>query len=346
MISRRNFLFFLATSLVAPAALSGCGGAQNTAPENAASTRDAANTTATSGASEIKSVTVGYLPNIVLPQPLLGFEEGEFARQVPGVKFSAKTFPAGPAALESLRAGVVQIVYTGPYPPIKAYAKDRDIVLLGGTATGGTELMVAQNSPIVTVADLKGKTVGVNQLGSTVDALVRNALLEAKLTPDVDVKITPISPALQADSLKRGEVAAVAAPAPWPSVVKINGGGRALLDYRQILADGAYLSGVYYTTKKFADVNPNFIAKFVTANKKITDDLNADRAKGDARVLAAWEKVSQKKLAPDVAKAAFGTIVFTSDAKLAGLQRDAEIANKVGILRTKADLDGFVYEAK
>jgi NitT/TauT family transport system substrate-binding protein len=218
------------------------------------------------------------------------------------------------------------------------------MVLLAGSATGGTELMVAKDSPIKTVKDLKGKAIGVNQFASTVDAVVRYNLIEAGLNPEKDVKIIPIPPAQQADALKRNEVAAVAAPAPWPSVVAINGNGRPLLDWKQILADGDYLAGVAFTTKKFADKNPNFVRQFVAAHRAITDELNADRTKGDARVLAAWSKVTKKTLKPEVAEAAFKTIQFTNEADEAGLRRDADIAYKVGILRKKADLTGFVYQ--
>jgi NitT/TauT family transport system substrate-binding protein len=337
----RNLLWAHAL-LTAVLALSGCGNG-GSAPGDATSTQSAA-TNSAAAPSELKKVTVGYLPNIVMPQPLLGITDGQYARRVPGVEFVGKDFPAGPAVMEALRSGVVDIAYTGPYPPIKAYGKDRDMVLLAGSATGGTELVVAKDSPIKTVKDLKGKAIGVNQFASTVDAVVRYNLIEAGLNPEKDVKIIPIPPAQQADALKRNEVAAVAAPAPWPSVVAINGNGRPLLDWKQILANGDYLAGVAFTTKKFADKNPNFVRQFVAAHRAITDELNADRTKGDARVLAAWSKVTKKTLKPEVAEAAFKTIQFTNEAKEEGLRRDADIAYKVGILRKKADLTGFVYQ--
>ena len=329
-------------AMIAMATIAGCsGGATNDAANGGAtgaSTRD--------NSAMPKTVTVGYNPTIAQPQLLLGDVEKSYEKAMPGTKFVFKTFAAGPAVVEALRAGVIDIGSSGIYPPLKAYAKDGDIVVLAGAATGGTELVVAKNGAVKTVADLNGKSVGVNQLGSTVDTMVRSVLMDAKLTPDVDVKIIPIPPALQADSLERGEVAAVAAPAPWPSNSITNGDGRALLDSKQILDGGNYLAGSIYATKKFATSNAAFVAKFVAANKKITDALNADRAKGDARVLAAWEKVTQKKLPADVAKIAFGTITYTTEAKTENLQRFADIAFKTGALKRKADLSGFVFGEK
>ena len=292
--------------------------------------------------AEVKRIRVGYLTNIVFPQALLGIEQAEFRRRVPGIAFSGKTYAAGPEVLEALRAGVIDIAYTGPYPPLKAFVKNGDVVLLGASAKGGTELIVSRKSSIRRVADLKGKSVGVNQLGSTVDAQVRNAILAAGLAPGRDVKIIEIEPAQQADALARGEVAAVAAPAPWPSVAKLKG-GRALLNWRQIQDNGRYYAGVYYTTRKFATANPTLVKRFVAANNSLTVAINKNRRAADARTLAAWSKVTRKKLAPNVAKNAFSTITFSTSASRAEFESAQNVAFRVGQIRKKGNLSGFIY---
>ncbi|MDF2441740.1 MAG: sulfonate transport system substrate-binding protein [Abditibacteriota bacterium] len=340
---KRRYLLNWLAGAAATLIVAGCGN-NGTSTQNSFTTSSSApaGNAAQGSASEIQKITIGYLPNIVMPQPLIGLVDNEFARQVPGVSFASKDYPAGPAVLEALRAGVVDIAYTGPYPPIKAYAKDKDIVLLAGAGSGGTELLVAQSSPIKSVKELKGKIVGVNQLGSTVDALVRYNLIKAGLQPDKDVQLVAVPPAEQAEALKADQVQAVASPAPWPSTVRLSG-GRALLDWKQILDNGNYLQGVVFTTRKFAEANPNFIKQFVTAHRAITDRLNKDRTKGDAQVLAAWSKVTGASLKPDVAKAAFATIIYTNEADQKSLERDMKIAAEVGILRKTGDLTGFVY---
>lgn len=300
-----------------------------------------------------KTVRVGYLANIVMPQPLVGIVNGEFEKLVPGVEFTGQDFPAGPAVLEQLRAGAIDIAYTGPYPPLKAFAKNKDVVLLAGAAKGGTALLVRKDSPIRKLADLKGKVVGVNQIGSTVDAMVRYRLLKAGLNPttaisnpEKDVRIIEVAPAEQAAVLQGNEVAAVAAPAPWPSVAVNKGSGRVLLDWRNILDNGNYLSAVAFTTKKFADENPELVAQFVAAHKKITNRLNSNREKGNAEVLAAWSKITGKTLEDEVARGAFGTIEFTSKADLKSLRRDLNILIQVGFSKESADLSGFLWKRK
>lgn len=298
--------------------------------------------TSSAARADVNQVRIGYLPNIVLPQPLVGIVNGQFARRVPGVRFTGKDYPAGPEVLEALRAGVVDIAYTGPYPPLKAFAKSKDVIVLGGAAKGGTELVVSRNSPIRSVRDLRGKSIGINQAGSTVDATVRYALLKAGLRPDRDVRLIEVEPAQQADALKRGEVAAVAAPAPWPSVAKL-AGGRALLSWRNILDNGNYYAGVVFTTRKFAQANPTLIRRFVAAHRGITNSLNQNRARGNATVLAAWSKVTRKRLAPNVAAAAFSTITFNANITQGDFNRAQDISYDVGFQRKKSDLTGIVY---
>jgi NitT/TauT family transport system substrate-binding protein len=228
---------------------------------------------------------------------------------------------------------------------MKAYLKAGDIVLLCGAATGGTELMVQASSPIKSVKDLKGKVVGVNQAGSTVETMVRYQVVQAGLKPEEDVRFIEVKPAEQAAALQSGDVAAVAAPAPWPSFVQINAKARPLLNWKQIYADGKYLSGSFYATKKWVEANPKLARQFVAATKKITDELNANRAKGDAQVLAAWEKVTRKTLKPEVARAAFKTIQYTTEASEAGLQKFADINFELGVLKgDKPQVQGFVWK--
>jgi sulfonate transport system substrate-binding protein len=330
--------------------LAGCNNASQTANDagntSTANTATTNTTTDTAANDTPTEVVIGYNPTIVQPQPLLGVTENEYSKRMPDVKFSGKEYKAGPDVIEALRAGVVQIGSSGAYPAMKAYAGDGDIVMLSGAASGGTEISVLQSSTLKSVKDLRGKKIAVNQAGSTVDAMVRINLLKAGLRPDKDVQIVEVEPSEQAEALKNGDVEAVAAPAPWPSDVQIKAKARPLLDWKAIYNNGNYLAGSIFTTKKFADAHPAFIQKFIAANRALTDELNQDRTKSDARVLAAWSKVSKKTLAPDVAKKAFATIRYTTEAKEAGMQSFADQSYKVGIARKKMDLKGFVVQSQ
>jgi NitT/TauT family transport system substrate-binding protein len=294
----------------------------------------------------LSEITIGYTPTITLPQPLLGIEEKKYAQLLPNTTFEGKVYDSGATVVGALRRGVIDIGASGPAPALKAYAQKRDIVLLANASEGGIALMVSKSSPYRKLQDLKGKVIGVNQRGSTVDDMVRHNLLKAGLKPDDDVQIIGIPPGDQAVLLQSGQVAAVAAPAPWPAQVAAIAGARPLLDEKQILNHGVYPSGAIYTTKRFADEHPEFIKRFLGAHKTITDELNHDRTQGDARVFAAWSKVAQKKPSPPVARAAFATIQYSIAPDGKDLQQQADIAFETGGLKQKADLAGFIYEPK
>lgn len=335
-----NTLLKIVPALTLGVLLAGCAGPQNQGD----TTRQTGNKNFAE--EKLTTVTIGYTPTIALPQPLVGTEERLYEKKMPGIQFERKLFNSGSGVIEQLRAGTIDIGWSGPYPAIKAFAKAGDIVLLANAAAGGTQISVLKNSPIKNVKDLKGKKIGVNQPGSTVDAFVRHNLIKAGLRPDTDVKIVEVPPGDQAAYLQSGQVDAVAAPAPWPSQTQITVNARPLLGWKEILANGEYSSGAAYTTKKFADAHPEFIKQFLTAHKQITDELNNDRAMADARVLAAWSKVSGKTLKPEVAKAAFATIKFNDVPDARDLQQQADIALETGGLKEKADLAGFIYEVQ
>ena len=319
--------------------LAGCS---NGGSENASGSGGGASTGSTGGAK--KTITIGFNPTIAQPQALLGAASDAYKSALPGAEVSFKDFAAGPEVVENLRGGVIDIGCSGPFPAMKAYLKAGDVVLLCGAATGGTELMVAGQGPIKSVKDLKGKVIGVNQIGSTVETMVKYQVLKAGLSPESDVKFIEVKPAEQAEALSRGDVAAVAAPAPWPSFVRLNAKARPLLDWKAIYEGGNYLAGSFYATKKWVEANPELARQFIAATKKMTDELNADRAKADTQVLAAWEKVTKKTLEPDVAKAAFQTIKYTTDASEASLQKFADVNFELGVIKQKPDVKGFVWK--
>jgi sulfonate transport system substrate-binding protein len=69
-------------------------------------------------------------------------------------------FPSGPPLLEAINAGSIDIGSVGDTPPIFAQAAGVPFVYIASQiTTGGSAILVQQDSPIQSVADLAGKTV-------------------------------------------------------------------------------------------------------------------------------------------------------------------------------------------
>jgi len=100
-----------------------------------------------------------------------------------GVTVQWLEFPAGPQLLEGLNAGAIDVGTVGETPPIFAQAAGVDFVYIGNEppAPQGEAIVVLPDSPIRTVAQLRGKKVAFNK-GSNVHYLLVKALEHAGLT--------------------------------------------------------------------------------------------------------------------------------------------------------------------
>jgi sulfonate transport system substrate-binding protein len=115
-------------------------------------------------------------------------------------------FPAGPQLLEALNVGAVDFGSTGETPPIFAQAAGAALVYVAHEppAPRGEAILVPKDSPIKTVADLKGKNVALNK-GSNVHYLLVKALEEAGLKYS-DITTSFLAPADGRAAFERGAI--------------------------------------------------------------------------------------------------------------------------------------------
>ncbi|MFJ6385971.1 ABC transporter substrate-binding protein, partial [Kitasatospora sp. NPDC092039] len=112
-----------AAGLTAVALLSACGyGSQADK-----SSDDKANAAATAGASGAKlsadTVKIGYFANLTHGTPLVGLQEGFFQKELGATQVKTQVFNAGPAEIEALNAGSIDIGWIGPSPAINGFTK-------------------------------------------------------------------------------------------------------------------------------------------------------------------------------------------------------------------------------
>lgn len=85
-------------------------------------------------------------------------------------------FPAGPQLLEDLNVGSVDVGYVAEAPPVFAQAAGASFVYTGNepAAPEAEAIVVPKDSPLKTVADLKGKKIALDK-GSNVHYLLAHA---------------------------------------------------------------------------------------------------------------------------------------------------------------------------
>ncbi|WP_437942845.1 aliphatic sulfonate ABC transporter substrate-binding protein [Sorangium sp. So ce341] len=115
-------------------------------------------------------------------------------------------FPAGPPLLEAMRAGAVDVGHVGETPPVFAQAGGVPFVYVATDppAPKAEAIVVPKDSPITSVAGLKGKRVAVNR-GSNVHYLLVRAVESAGLTLD-DLQVSFLAPADARSAFESGKV--------------------------------------------------------------------------------------------------------------------------------------------
>ena len=112
--------------------------------------------------------------------------------------------------IQQLISGNVKYGVAGGAETLIAAAEGADLRGIATVDAGIYTLAVSTDSDVQSVADLKGKTVGITGLGGGEVPLLRAALREAGLTVGSDVKLLPVGAGgpVAAQALKSGKIAA------------------------------------------------------------------------------------------------------------------------------------------
>ena len=105
-----------------------------------------------------KIVQIGYQKSGLL---LLVRSAGMLEKRLEPLGYAVEwhEFTSGPPLLEAMNSGAIDFGHSGQPPPVFAQANGVPLVYVATTESSpdGSGLVVPQNSPIQTVADLKGK---------------------------------------------------------------------------------------------------------------------------------------------------------------------------------------------
>ena len=186
-------------------------------------------------------------------------------------------FQSGPPMLEALNAGSIDLARTGDAPPVIAQAAGVPLVYVGGSApkAKSAAVLVKQDSPIKTIADLKGKTVAFAKSSSS-NYLIVKALESGGLTLD-DIKPAYLSPADARSAFEQDNVDAWAVWDPFYAVAEAKANARVLRDSSGLVANRDF----YLSNQKFAQQNSAI--------------LNAIRE--ETQAVAAWADANPNQVA-------------------------------------------------
>jgi sulfonate transport system substrate-binding protein len=150
----------------------------------------------------LSELRIGYQKGGAL---LILKSSGELDRRLgtPGVKVRWAEFPSGPPLLEAMNAGALEVGVAGNAATVFAQgAADSPLVYLAVSVPNphGDAILVPKNSPLRTLADLKGKTIAFTRESNAQYFLIR-ALEHAHIGLR-EVRQADLSPTMRGRHLK------------------------------------------------------------------------------------------------------------------------------------------------
>ena len=282
--------------IAAMAGLAGCGGG--------------------SGSGD-NDVNIGYFNNVTHAQALYMKANGTLEEAFgDDTTVSWTAFNAGPAEVEALFSGDIDIGYIGPVPAISANVNSEgDVSVISGSTQAGAELVKAPGSDIQSVADLDGKTVAVPQIGNTQHLCLLKLLSDNGLSTVEEggtVTVTAVENADVQNLMDQGNMDAAVVPEPWGSQL-VQNGAEIVLDYDELYMDGNYPVAVVVVRNEFMEEHPDIVNEFLAQHEAATEAINADVNTAAQTINDEINAATGKSLELDVLNSAFQKIIVSTD---------------------------------
>ncbi|AJE02163.1 hypothetical protein GPICK_01130 [Geobacter pickeringii] len=194
-----------------------------------------------------------------------GYYDEEFGKL--GLKVKYNLFLSGPPMIEALAGDRLDFVHTGDMPPVSGRAAGIDIKVIAnaGLDPAHNALLVAPDSPVKKVNDLKGKKVGA-PVGSSAHHFVYLLLAKHGLKPS-DIRLVNLPAPDLAKALETKNVDAIATWEPFVANIELSGTGKVLAS-----SDGVKRAvNVYLTRNEFGKANLKAVEAFIRATKRGID---------------------------------------------------------------------------
>jgi sulfonate transport system substrate-binding protein len=227
-------------------------------------------------------------------------------------------FPAGPQLLEGLNVGAIDFGTVGEAPPIFAQAAGADLIYVGNepAASAAEAILVPKDSPIKTVAELKGKKVALNK-GSNVHFLLVK-LLEKAGVQYRDIDAVFLTPADARAAFERGSVDAWAIWEPFLAAAQMQTGARILADGNGVVSNHQF----FLASRPYASKRSDVVA-IVLEEVAAVDEWAKTNPKEAAAALSPQIGLDQPTLELALSRGGYG-VVPVNDAVLAEQQRIAD----------------------
>jgi NitT/TauT family transport system substrate-binding protein len=274
---------------------------------------------------------------------ILGLANGDFSKV--GIKVVEHEFATPADIITGIASGDLDMG-TAPAPNLFAAiahgVKVKAVSVVQGRNNPPIAYMVRTDSGIDKVADLRGKTAGVNNYGGNYDLYLRFWLRHNGLDPERDVKIIIVPVPAMVPSLINKQID-IAPIASFDRVIlnqRYPGQTRTLFDYDDVLKAGTgNINGntlVLVMADDFIAKHRDVAVRFMEGYIRAIDATNADPKKA----VVEWAHVVGNKMLMDLN----GPPALPENGKIypASMKFDADLAYQFGYLKAPIDTHAVV----
>src|ERR671919_2421443 len=224
-------------------------------------------------AGEPATLRVGVIPIADVAPLYLGIDQGFFEEEQLTIK--PQLAEGGAAITPAVVSGDFQIGFSNIISLLIAASQDLPVQIISQGVLAGTseedawaDLLVLKDGPIKDAKDLEGKTIAVNTLKNICEVTIKASLEKEGVAVD-QLKFTEVPfPDMNA-ALEAGRVDGACVVEPFVSQGKA---GKAKgIDPFYINTAPDLTVATYFTSKQYAEENPEVVDRFVTAMEQSLD---------------------------------------------------------------------------
>ena len=301
---------------------------------------DDADEGADAGQKKPVTLNVSVLPITDLAAFYIGRDRGFFADE--GLRVKPRQIGNAAGMVPSVQSGDSQFGWSNTTSLIIARSRGLKLKIVtrgarGGSRpaeSGGARILVRRDSPVKSLKDLEGKTVGV-PARRNITTLTTSRALEKQGVDISKVKFVEVFFPQAVPALERGRVDAAFVVEPFVTV-GLRAGHRSI---STPLAETApdYITAAFFTTEKYIAENKDVVDRFARAVSK-SFDYAAAHPQAMRDVLPTYTEipraVAQRITLPD-----FSRYTDTSTIELT-----ADLAKKYGYIKRKPAISELIYK--
>jgi aliphatic sulfonates family ABC transporter substrate-binding protein len=273
-----------------------------------------------------KSIAIPYLAEA------LGYYEDEFAKD--NVKVELVEFSLGPAVIEAVSSGEIDIGFLGDVPAFSGLINGGDYKIVARWESDNSSYLITRDDAnINSLEDLKGKKLSY-AFGSTQTSLVYSYLAAAGLTED-DVEIINLSLADSVTSIVNGDVDAAVVDELRATQAVEKGGVSKLMD-----SEGykLFVSPII-ATNEFTSEHADLTSRVLKVIEKAAEysEQNPDDA-----IEKAADRIEVEKSVIDPIIRNCNLEVYLGDEELNAIKENAAQAYQYGVITQELNVEDYI----